>query len=57
MTVNSDWGEAPDIVLPYLYRTYGALLDKEPDVGPYLVSMGVIMQCLLYDSNGKVITG
>ena len=56
LAVNSDWGRAPNIVLPYLYCTYGGLLDKEHNVGPYLVSMGVVMQCLLYDSNGNVIS-
>ena len=60
MAVNSDFSagfpEIPDIYLPYLYRTYGALISS---VGTWLgndVSMGVIMQCLLYDSNGNVIS-
>ena len=55
MAVNSDFeagfAEIPDIYLPYLYRTYGALLDSRN------ICLGLIMQCLLYDSNGNVITG
>ena len=52
MAVNSDFAETPDIVLPYLYRTYVALIPKyHRDI-----CLGVIMQCLLYDSNGNVIS-
>ena len=56
MAVNSDFApffeEPPKIYLPYLYRTYGGIID-----GPQSQRrMGVIMQCLLYDSNGKVIS-
>lgn len=55
MAVNSDFApffaEPPNIYLPYLYRTYAALLPIK-----YWITRGVIMQCLLYDSNGKVIS-
>ena len=51
---NSDFAEVPNIYLPYLYRTYVALVNLEPKKG---VCMGVIMQCLLYDNLGDVITG
>ena len=51
---NSDFAEAPNIYLPYLYRTYVALVNTNPQKG---VCMGVVMQCLLYDNLGDVITG
>ena len=51
---NSDFAEVPNIYLPYLYRTYVALVNLEPQKG---VCMGVVMQCLLYDNLGDVITG
>ena len=51
---NSDFAEVPNIYLPYLYRTYVGLVNLEPQKG---VCMGVIMQCLLYDNLGDVITG
>ena len=51
---NLDFAEVPNIILPYLYRTYVALVNLEPQKG---VSMGVVMQCLLYDNLGDVITG
>ena len=53
MAVNSDFAEPPNIYLPYLYRTYAGLV-----FGPanYAQDLGVIMQCLLYDSNGNVIS-
>ena len=51
---NSDFAEVPNIILPYLYRTYVALVNLEPQKG---VCMGVVMQCLLYDNLGDVITG
>ena len=51
---NSDFAEVPNIYLPYLYRTYVALVNTSPQKG---VCMGVIMQCLLYDNLGDVITG
>ena len=51
---NSDFAEVPNIILPYLYRTYVALVNLEPQKG---VAMGVVMQCLLYDNLGDVITG
>ena len=51
---NSDFAEVPNIYLPYLYHTYVALVNLEPQKG---VCMGVIMQCLLYDNLGDVITG
>ena len=54
MADNSDFAEVPNIYLPYLYRTYVALVNSNPRGG---VSMGVIMQCLLYDNLGDVITG
>lgn len=58
MAVNSDFArdftETPNIYLPYLYRTYVALVNRNPDQG---VCMGVVMQCLLYDNLGNVITG
>ena len=52
MATNSDFSEPPNIYLPYLYRTYCGLAHyyNNGEV------MGVIMQCLLYDSNGKVIS-
>ena len=53
MAVNSDFASdftEPNIHLPYLYRTYGALGAGKNS------AMGVIMQCLLYDSNGNVIS-
>ena len=49
-----DFAEVPNIYLPYLYRTYVALVNSNPRGG---VNMGVIMQCLLYDNLGDVITG
>ena len=52
MAVNSDFGEPPKIYLPYLYRTYCAFYR-----GYFQMDLGLIMQCLLYDSNGNVITG
>ena len=59
MSVNSDFAtfftQPPNIYLPFLYRTYGALITNERGMGT-IVDMGVIMQCLLYDSNGKVIS-
>ena len=51
---NSDFAEVPNIYLPYLYRTYVALVNEQPQKG---VCMGVVMQCLLYDNLGDVITG
>ena len=51
---NLDFAEVPNIYIPYLYRTYVALPNTNPQKG---VSMGVIMQCLLYDNLGDVITG
>ena len=54
MADNSDFAEVPNIYLPYLYRTYVAVPNSNPRGG---VSMGVIMQCLLYDNLGDVITG
>ena len=51
---NSDFAEVPNIYLPYLYRTYVALVNTNPQKG---VCMGVVMQCLLYDNLGDVITG
>ena len=51
---NSDFAEVPNIILPYLYRTYVALPNTNPQKG---VCMGVVMQCLLYDNLGDVITG
>ena len=51
---NSDFAEVPNIYLPYLYRTYVALVNSNPRGG---VNMGVIMQCLLYDNLGDVIKG
>lgn len=53
MAVNSDFAETPNIVLPYLYRTYVALFIEKSGYG---IPMGVLMQCLLYDSNGNVIS-
>ena len=44
--------QPPKIALPYLYRTYVALLE----LNDCYMCMGVIMQCLLYDSNGNVIS-
>lgn len=55
MAVNSDFAEVPKIVLPYLYRTYVGLIPKKAEKNGVL--MGVIMQCLLYDNLGNVITG
>ena len=54
MADNLDFAEVPNIYIPYLYRTYVALVSSNPRGG---VSMGVIMQCLLYDNLGDVITG
>ena len=54
MADNTDFAEVPNIYLPYLYRTYVALVNSNPRGG---VNMGVIMQCLLYDNLGDVITG
>ena len=54
MADNLDFAEVPNIYIPYLYRTYVALVNSNPRGG---VSMGVIMQCLLYDNLGDVITG
>ena len=51
---NSDFTEVPKIYLPFLYRTYVALVNENPQKG---VCMGVVMQCLLYDNLGNVITG
>lgn len=55
MAVNSDFAETPKIVLPYLYRTYVGLIPKNANKNG--VFMGVVMQCLLYDNLGNVITG
>ena len=57
MATNSDFApfftEPRRIYLPYLYRTYFALSARG---GNWKKQMGVIMQCLLYDSNGNVIS-
>lgn len=54
MADNLDFTTVPKIYLPYLYRTYVALVNEKPKNG---VAMGVVMQCLLYDNLGDVITG
>ena len=61
MAVNSDFApfftEPPNIYLPYLYRTLGGVLSNEKGSGRYRsASLGLVMQCLLYDSNGNVIS-
>ena len=55
MATNSDFApfftEPPRFYLPYLYRTYVGFSETR-----YWNDMGLIMQCLLYDSNGNVIS-
>lgn len=58
LAVNDDFEEAPNIYLPYLYTPMiipNYFYDESRNTIKF--PCGLLMQAMLYDSNGKVITG